>query len=499
MTVATVTQAYKYELDPTPSQARMFASHAGGARFAYNWGIATIIAALDARQAEKDAGAEPTVPVPAHFELCKMWTVWKDTAEWTDRATGNVTDGVGWVGENFVGTYQAALRDAAGAWKAFFASRSGKRKGRRVGRPRFRSKGKARESFQVHGAVFRLAPGPSAKYPGTRRVRAHTPAPMASYIMLPKIGPVRSHESTRKLRRRIDNGTARIVRGTVAKNAAGRWHIAITAEVQRDVRLKPSARQLAGGIIGVDLGVRDTITLSTGESVKNPAHLERSLRRLAAAQQTVARRTRIGRPSSARRLKAVERVGRIHTRVSNLRQDYLHNLSTRLIHEHAGIGVEGFDLQQVAARGGRSVPRRVRQVRNRLLAGSALGMFRWQLQSKSAWYGCQVLVTGAQAPSGRTCSRCGTAKATPIPPHLELFRCPQCGHVQDRRLNTALVLAQFARETKTTSGTGSESLNARGEDVSPGPVRKGRTGRSSLKREARPRGQPSGKTGTPST
>src|SRR6266581_722864 len=75
-----IQQAYRFALDPTPRQARMLASHAGGSRFAYNWGLARIIAALDAREAEKEAGGEPVTPLPSHFDLCKAWTVHKNTA-----------------------------------------------------------------------------------------------------------------------------------------------------------------------------------------------------------------------------------------------------------------------------------------------------------------------------------------------------------------------------------------------------------------------------------
>src|SRR5690606_33656410 len=69
-----------------------------------------------------------------------------------------------------VGTYQAALRDAHGAWKKFFDSRTGRRKGRAMGRPRFKSRHKTAPSFQMHGSV-RMAD--------------------KSHIVLPKVGPVK--------------------------------------------------------------------------------------------------------------------------------------------------------------------------------------------------------------------------------------------------------------------------------------------------------------------
>lgn len=499
-----IQQAFVFALDATPRQQRAFASHAGGARFAYNWGIQKISEALDAREAEKAAGQTPATKVPGHFDLCRMWTEWKNTAQWVDRETGEVTVGVPWVSRNFVGTYQAALRDAAVAWKRFFDSRAGRLAGRRVGRPRFKKKGRSRESFQVHGAQLRV-------------VDAH-------HVQLPKIGVVKTHESTRKLLRRIRKGdttcpvcqatgqvpgkdapkrcpackghgrvpTARLVRGTVSRGSDGRWQIAFTVELVREVRTGPSKRQRAGGTIGVDLGVRFLATLSTGEQVKHPRHLEAALDRLAAAQRALARCEK----GSRRRAKAVARVARLHARVANLRRDAAHKLTSHLVHSHERIAVEGWDVQQVMQHGSAGLPRRVRRDRNRLLADAGLGEIRWQLKSKAAWYGATVVVADPHAPTGRTCSRCGQVRAKPVPPVEELFACPSCGWCGDRRLNTARVLAQVARgDIAFDASSGGESLNARGGDVRPGALRRG--GRSPVKREARAWLKSRGETGTP--
>lgn len=174
----------------------MLASHAGGARFAYNWGNAQVIAALDAREAEKAAGGDPVTPVPSHFDLCKAWTAWKDEhAADPEPPEGERRTNTAWVGENFVGSYQAALRDAAKAWQDFFDSLTGKRKGRKLGRPRFKKKGKARDSFQVHGDTLRMA--------GAKK------------ITLPKIGTITvmsdhsAHPAMTRSRRRAAAGMTR--------------------------------------------------------------------------------------------------------------------------------------------------------------------------------------------------------------------------------------------------------------------------------------------------
>jgi len=152
------------------------------------------------------------------------------------------------------------------------------------------------------------------------------------------------------------------------------------------------------------------------------------------------------------------------------------------------IAVEGFDVQEtvryrrrgkVDPKKRKDVPAAVRRGRNRAMADTGIGMARWQLQSKGAWYGCQVLTADKHAPTGRTCSACGEAKATPVPPAEELFTCEACGQQMPRRLNTARVLAASASAVAPSTG---ETLNARRGSVSPATARGGR--QPPLKREA---------------
>ena len=88
----------------------------------------------------------------------------------------------------------------------------------------------------------------------------------------------------------------------------------------------------------------------------------------------------------------------------------------------------------------------MRTQRNRILADANLGEIRWQLQSKAVWYGATVVVADKHAATGRTCSACGAERANPVPLAHEEFRCPACGWVGDRRVNTARVLEAVARQ-----------------------------------------------------
>lgn len=617
MALRPVTQAFRFALDPSPWQERALEAHVRVARYAYNLGMQWTIEALTRRQIEKDTTGKATTKLPDHFTLCRMWTVHKDTSApcpacrrivtwadgaWRTRDGGPCLDGplhahpmfqcrhcgrplvrtgadqwqgvgggcvpgkthyplpgLAWVSEASAGTAQAALRAVAAAWKAFFDARAGRRAGR-VGRPRFKSRKATAASFQAHGGGLAV--------PDHRHVR------------LPKIGPIRSHEKTKKLLRllkrppvdctacggrgvtavpatgrntlpagylatafRVAAGAAtpagflaaalaaavgacgarlaacdacngagkvphtRLVRANVTRTASGRWYVALTVETHRDTRSravpggplglgtpayvpKPSRRQRAGGTVGVDFGIRDLVTLSTGHRVPNPRHYETAQRRLAAAQRVFART----QPGSGRREKARRRLARLHERVANLRKDFLSKLASELVHRHSVIAVEGWDVKVAARRADEQLPRRVQRARNRALLTSGIGELRWMITRRAEWYGARVVVTGAHEPTSRTCSACGQVRTKPVPPAEERFTCSACGYTADRRINTARLLARLARRA-VDAPSGGESLNARGAGVRPTGPRAG--GRPASKREARARPSGRGKAGTP--
>src|SRR5215218_7246528 len=117
----TVIQAYRYALDPTPKQQRALASHCGAARFAFNWGLALVKDRMDARQ----AGDEVDVP----------WTLPRLRREW-NLAKSDVAP---WWEENSKEAYSSGLHSLARAFKNYWDSSNGRRKGARVGFPASRN------------------------------------------------------------------------------------------------------------------------------------------------------------------------------------------------------------------------------------------------------------------------------------------------------------------------------------------------------------------------
>src|SRR5262245_57426461 len=106
------------------------------------------------------------------------------------------------------------------------------------------------------------------------------------HVRLPRLGTIKTHESTRKLHRRIADGHARILSATV-RAEAGRWFVSFTVQVQRTVR----APAHPGAVLGVDLGVKTLAVFSDGRPpAENSRHYDAARRKLARASRVVSRR-----------------------------------------------------------------------------------------------------------------------------------------------------------------------------------------------------------------
>ncbi|QBS38072.1 transposase [Thermaerobacter sp. FW80] len=401
-----VLQAYRFALDPTPRQERALASHVGARRFAFNWGLALVKERLEARARGED------VEVP--------WTLAALRREW-NRQKHLVAP---WWRENSKEAYSSGLDGLARALQNWSKSRQGERKGRRVGFPRFRKKGRGRESVRFTTGAIRVDD--------------------QSHVVLPRIGRVKTHEPTMALLRRIEAGTARILSATVAREG-GRWFVSFTCEVER----QPGRPRFPGRVVGVDAGVKHLAVLSTGEKWPNPRSLEKVLRKIARSSRALARRQRGSRGWH----KARRRLARLHARARNLRQDALHKLTHHLATTYGVVVVERLHVA------GMLKNRRLARV----LADAALAEIRRQLRYKCPWYGAVLVEAPLFYPSSKRCSLCGAVKLS-LPLSERIFRCEECGFVLDRDENAARNLAALAA---AVAGSGPETKNARGRDGRP--------------------------------
>jgi putative transposase len=400
---AAVVQAYRFALDPAPSQERMLRSHAGAARFAWNWGLARCQQRYQA-EGRWYSG----------MELHKLW----NAAKKADPA-------LAWWAENSKCAYQEAFRDLDRALRDFTASKKGQRKGKRLGFPRFKKRGRCRDSFRFSTDPMRCA--------GTT-------------VTLPRLGVIRTHESTRKLTRRLAAGTARILSATVSRTA-GRWFVSFTVQVDRAI---PERHARPGSAIGVDLGLRTLLTglddQRTIVTVPGPRPLRSALRRLCRASRAHSRKV----AGSANRRKSAARLARLHARVADVRADALHKATSALAARYETVVAEDLNVA------GMTRNRRLA----RAIADQGFGMARRMLGYKTTWNGGFLLLAGRWFPSSKMCSGCGAVKAT-LSLSERTYRCGSCGLVIDRDVNAAANLL-------TLAASGAESLNACGGTARPG-------------------------------
>jgi putative transposase len=438
-------QAYRYALDLTPAQQRAVLAHAGAARFAHNWALAWVKAVMDQRSAERSYGVpDELLTASVSWSLPALRRAW-------NAAKAVVAP---WWGEVSKEAFNTGLDALARGLKNWADSRSRKRAGRPFGFPRFKSRRRSTPSVRFTTGAIRVEPD-----------RMH--------VVLPRLGRLKLHESARKLARRLEAGTARIMSATV-RHGGGRWHVSFTAEIER--RKRTPARP--GSVLGVDVGITHLAVLSTGELVDNPRHLRGALKRMRVLGRALSRKTgpdrRTGRRPSKRWERAAARLGRAHARVANLRRDALHKLTTRLAREHGTVVVE--DLNVAGMLRNRRLARHI--------ADAGFAEIRRQLAYKTGWNGGRLLVADRWYPSSKTCSGCGTVKAK-LALHERVFCCTGCGLVIDRDLNAAHNLAALAAEYDTAgsgpvAGRGADQKTRLGGQVAlkrqPGTASAGQTG-----------------------
>ncbi|MEV5825801.1 RNA-guided endonuclease TnpB family protein [Spirillospora sp. NPDC052242] len=311
---------------------------------------------------------------------------------------------------------QQALRHLQAAFAAFFD--------KRAKYPRFKAKKKSRASAEYTRSAFKWRDGE---------------------LTLAKMSGPLTIVWSRPLPEGAEPSTV-----TVSRDAAGRWFVSILCE-DTITRLDP-----VDTAVGVDAGVTSLVTLSTGEKVANPRHERHDRERLASAQKNLARKQK----GSANREKAKRKVARVHARIADRRHDFLHKLSSRLVHENQVVVIEDLNVRNM--------------VKNHSLA-RAISDAGWRelramLEYKADWYGRELVVIDRWFPSSKTCSACGTLQKD-MPLDVREWKCGGCGARHDRDVNAArnIVAAGLA-------------VSACGAGVRP-QRESSRTGRSATKQE----------------
>jgi putative transposase len=377
-------RSQKLLLKPTKEQELLFRGSAGLSRFAWNWAVAMCRRHFELFGRGPDGIRRKGYKRPSAFTLGKFWNKVKDRR-------------FPWVREYSKLIAEASFRRADLAYKAAFAAL------KRTGRwnpPRFHRKG-VKDSFQVgptgRGDLVRF--GPRYRIPRIGFVKCVTP------IRWPDAQQV----------------NARI------KLVAGRWWLFIAYEL-------PDPKPLANRrpTCGVDLGCTTFATVASKgvitEELAPPKPYAKAKRKLRRLQRRLCRRQK----GSKRKAKARLAVAKAHKRVADIRDNFIHQLTARLVKTYGTIVLEDLSVAGMA-RG--------------FLSGTIHDMgfaeFRRQVEYKAEAAGTTVVFADRWFPSSKTCHKCGFVRIE-LDLSERVLWC-RCGEIIDRDHNAALNLEKLAR------------------------------------------------------
>lgn len=314
--------------------------------------------------------------------LCKSLTEWKVQAETI------------WLTETPSQALQQTLRDLERAYTNFFA--------KRADFPRFKKKGQS-DSFR-YPQGFKLDQGNSRIY-------------------LPKLGWIRYRNSRAML------GTPKNI--TVSSNG-GKWFVSIQTEREIAEPAHPSV-----SIIGIDVGITRFATLSDGSFIEPLNTFRRHEQRLARYQRAMSRKTKF----SNNWKKAKAKVQKLHTRIANVRRDFLHKCSTTISQNHAIVCIEDLQVRNMSTSAAGSSEASGKNVRaksglNKSILDQGWAEFRRQLEYKQVWQGGDVLAVPPRNTS-RTCPCCGHVSAENRQTQAK-FACVECGYENNADLVGAI-------------------------------------------------------------
>jgi putative transposase len=432
---------FRFALAPTPAQAVMLARHAGASRFAYNQCLQLVTDALASKR------TDPQVRVPwSGFDLINAYNGWKRSEAagriFVAAPDGTITKqvtGLAWRHAVSAQVFEEAAVDLSRALSAYSHAKAGTRKGRQVGFPRRKRKGRCRDSFRLRNKQGKG---------DTFSIRVGEGHPRC--VTLPTIGVVRVHDDTRRLRRllrpveRLDPDTrqlvvaprAKVLFATVSRHGS-RWYVSLNVQApdfHAERRHPPHPADDSGGFVGLDRGLAAFAVAATADGTEvgrwqAPKLLRRGMVGLRRRSRVACR----AQPRSCNQAKAIRRLSRQHAHIADARRSFLHEVSSQLVQTHDRLCLEDLAVANLMT--------------NRHLA-RAIGDAAWtelarQLGYKAAWFGAELVACDRWFPSTKTCSRCGTVKQQ-MGLAERIFRCDGCGLATDRDRNAATNLAAWA-------------------------------------------------------
>ena len=252
----------------------------------------------------------------------------------------------------------------------------------------------------------------------------------ARYISIPKCPRLRIKKH------RNFNGEIKSI--TISKTTDEKYYISLLVEENTE------SIKLLDNAIGLDLGIKELIIDSNGNKYKNHKYLTKSQNKLSREQ----RKLSLMKKGSQNRNKQRVKVAKIHKKIENQRNDYLHKLSKSIIDENQIICIEDLNVKNMT--------------RNNKLARSisdaSWSRFVSMLIYKANWYGNVIVKVPTNYPSSQLCSYCNYQNSLIKDLRVRKWTCPTCGMDHDRDINAAKNILRKGIEILTKDGTHPDSL-----------------------------------------
>lgn len=221
---------------------------------------------------------------------------------------------------------------------------------------------------------------------------------------------------------------------TISKSTTGNYYVSLTCEVQHQPYEKTNSN------VGIDTGIKDLAILSDGTTYENIKTLKNNLKKLKYEQRQLSKKVK----GSSSRNKQRKNLAKIHEKITNVRKDYLHKVSTEIVKNHDIISVEDLAVKNI--------------MKNHKLAQAmsdvSLGSFYSMLEYKCEWNDKEFVKIDRFFPSSKMCSNCGWINQD-LTLNIREWECTSCGEKHDRDFNASKNILK--QGLKILSGSGIES------------------------------------------